>query len=278
MKQKSILKVGIIGLGAIGGHVANCIEKGEGGRSELVSLLCRDKDKYLAINENQSHHFRSIITDDIDAFFATKPDIIIEAAGQTTLNQYGIEILERGIDLLVSSIGLFTNDDILNKFITTAEQSGAKILLSAGALPALDWMSASSLSEVKSVLIVQEKPVISWKNTRAEELINLDSISVPTCFFEGTAREAANIFPKSSNISAMLALATVGLDNTKVRLVADPISPIMNTHIEFDSAVGKLQLSCQGIPSDINPSTSTVVPLSILKSIKNISSSINYGV
>jgi aspartate dehydrogenase len=278
MKKKSILKVGIIGLGAIGGHVANCIENGEGGNSELVSLLCRDKEKYLTINEKQSEHFKSIITDDINAFFAAKPDIVIEAAGQTTLNQYGVEILKKGIDLLVSSIGLFTNDDILNNFISVAEQSGAKILLSAGALPALDWMSASSLSEVKKVLITQEKPVLSWKNTRAEELIDLESITIPTCFFEGSAREAANIFPKSSNISAMLALATVGLDNTKVRLVADPISPIMNTHIEFDSAVGKLQLSCQGIPSETNPSTSSGVPLSILKSIKNISSSINYGV
>lgn len=278
MKQKPILKVGIIGLGAIGGHVANCIEKGEGGHSELVSLLCRDKEKYLMINESQSDHFKAMITDDIDVLFAAKPDIVIEAAGQATLSQYGIEILEKGIDLLVSSIGLFTDDDILNKFIAVAEQSGAKILLSSGALPALDWMSASSLSEVKSVSITQAKPVISWKNTRAEELTDLDTITVPTCFFEGTAREAANIFPKSSNISAMLALATVGLDNTKVRLVADPISPIMNTHIEFDSAVGQLQLSCQGIPSEGNPSTSTGVPLSILKSIRNISSPINYGV
>ena len=278
MKQKSILKVGIIGLGAIGGHVANCIAKGEGGNAEIVALVCRDKEKYLAINKDQSSHFKSLITDDIETLFAAQPDIVIEAAGQESLSQYGIAILEKGIDLLISSIGLFTNDEIFDKFTRAAEQSGAQMLLSAGALPALDWMSASSLSEVKNVIITQEKPVISWKGTRAEELIDLDVITKPTCFFEGTAREAANIFPKSSNISAMLALATVGLDNTKVKLVADPINPIMNTHIEFDSAVGQLQLSCQGIPSETNPSTSTGVPLSILKSIRNLSSPINYGV
>lgn len=278
MKQKRTLKVGIIGLGAIGGHVANCIDKGEGGQSELVALLCRDKKKYLTLNETQSTHFKSLITDNIDDFFASKPDIVIEAAGQETLNQYGIKVLEKGIDLLVSSMGLFTNDDVLNTFIATAEQSGAKILLSAGALPALDWMSASSLSEVKSVTITQVKPVVSWENTRAEELIELSKITVPTCFFEGTAREAANIFPKSSNISAMLALATKGLDNTIVKLIADPINPIMNTLIDFDSAVGQLQVSCQCIPSETNPSTSTGVPLAILKSIRNLSSPITYGV
>ncbi|MEP0073602.1 MAG: aspartate dehydrogenase [Marinomonas sp.] len=278
MKSQTRLKVGIIGLGAIGGHVANCIEKGEAGNAELVALVCRDKEKYLTINKDQSGHFKSLITDDIETLFAAKPDIVIEAAGQESLSQYGISILEKGIDLLVSSIGLFTNDDILNTFTQAAEQSGSQMLLSSGALPALDWMSASSLSKVSNAAITQEKPVISWKGTRAEELIDLDSITEPTCFFEGTAREAANIFPKSSNISAMLALATVGLDNTKVRLVADPISQIMNTLIEFDSEVGQLQLNCQGIPSPENPSTSTGVPLSIVKSIRNLSSSIHYGV
>lgn len=278
MKSQTRLKVGIIGLGAIGGHVANCIEKGEAGNAELVALVCRNKEKYLDLNKGQSSHFKSLITDDIEALFAAKPDIVIEAAGQESLSQYGISILEKGIDLLVSSIGLFTNDDTFNTFTKTAEQSGAQMLLCAGALPALDWMSASSLSEVSNAIITQEKPVISWKGTRAEEMTNLDAITEPTCFFEGTAREAANIFPKSSNITAMLALATIGLDNTKVRLVADPISPIMNTLIEFDSEVGQLQLSCQGIPSPDNPSTSTGVPLSIVKSIRNLSSSIHYGI
>lgn len=278
MKSKTRLKVGIIGLGAIGGHVANCIEKGEAGNAELVALVCRDKEKYLAINKDQSSHFKSLITDDIETLFAAQPDIVIEAAGQGSLSQYGVAILEKGIDLLVSSIGLFTNDDILNTFTRAAEQSGAQILLSAGALPALDWMSASSLSEVTNVAITQEKPVISWKGTHAEKLIDLDAITEPTCFFEGTAREAANIFPKSSNISAMLALATIGLDNTRVRLVADPNCHVMNTYIEFDSAVGHLQLNCQGIPSPSNPSTSTGVPLSIVKSIRNLSSPIHYGI
>lgn len=278
MKSQSTLKVAIIGLGAIGGHVANCIAKGEGGNAKLVSLLCRNKEKYLEINAHQSEAFKSLITDDISALFDAQPDIVIEAAGQASLSQYGTAILSKGIDLLVSSIGLFTSDEILKEFTTTAERSGAQMLLSAGALPALDWMSASSLSEVSKACITQEKPVISWQNTHAEKLVDLNAITEPTCFFEGTAREAANIFPKSSNISAMLALATVGLDNTQVRLVADPISDIMNTHIEFDSAVGKLQLNCQGIPSPENPSTSTGVPLSIVKSIKNLSSSIHYGI
>lgn len=278
MKQANILKVGIIGLGAIGQTVANYIESGEAGNVELVSLLCRDKNKHLEKNAHQSIHFKAIITDNSEQFFAQQPDIVIEAAGQETLKQYGLTVLERGIDLFVSSIGLFTNDETLSQFIASAEKYGSKILLSSGALPAIDWMSAASLANVKSVSITQTKPTSSWQSTPAEKLVDLQKIETTTCFFEGSAREAANMFPKSSNITAMLALATAGLDDTKVKLYADPINSIMNTNIEFDSSAGKLQVDWQGVPSPVNPSTSADVPLAIIKSIKNLASPISYGV
>ena len=139
-------------------------------------------------------------------------------------------------------------------------------------------MSAASFSKVNHISIIQTKPVESWTNTAAEKFIDLCEIKTPTCFFEGTAREAANIFPKSSNITAMLALATIGMDNIKVKLIADPINPIMNTSIHFDSAVGELEINLKGVPSIENPSTSAEVPLSMIKTIRNISSTISYGV
>lgn len=278
MKQQPILKVGIIGLGAIGRTVANHIDNGNEKGAKLVSLLCRDKSKHIALSTEQSAHFKSIITDNSDVFFESRPDIVIEAAGQETLKLYGAEVLAKGIDLLVSSIGLFTDDEILNQFTKITEKTGAKLLLSAGALPGIDWMSAASFSKVNDISITQTKPVESWKNTPAENIIDLSAIKIPTCFFEGTAREAANIFTKSSNITAMLALATIGLDNIKVKLVADPINSIMNTAIHFDSEVGELEINLKGVPSIENPSTSAEVPLSMIKTIRNMSSTISYGV
>lgn len=278
MKTSNKLKVGIIGLGAIGRKVTDHLISQETHKVEIISILCRDKEKHLRLNADQSESFKALITDDHKTFFDNQPDLVIEAAGQETLAQYGPEILQRGIDLLVSSIGLFTDDKIFQDFLEMAEKSGSKILLSSGALPAVDWMSAASLSQVSSVSITQSKPLTSWKNTPAEEFINLSEIEQPTCFFQGTARDAANIFPKSSNISAMLALATVGLDATKVKLVADPLHAEMHTDIEFDSEVGRIKTHWQGVPSSVTPSTSADVPLAIIKTIKNLTSTVRYGV
>jgi aspartate dehydrogenase len=142
--------------------------------------------------------------------------------------------------------------------------------LISGALPAVDWMAAAALSGACSAAITQEKPVASWRGTPAAEMIDLDDVKKPACFFEGTAREAASRFPKSSNITAMLALATAGLDKTKVRLVADPTRSEMHTVIDFSSRVGDLRVEWKGVPSETNPKTSADVPFTVIKALRNL--------
>ena len=144
-------------------------------------------------------------------------------------------------------------------------------------MPAVDWMSSVSISDVDYLSIIQSKPVRSWKGTPADDLIDLNSIKEKQCFFEGSARNAASIFKKSSNITAMLALATIGLDETQVKLVADPNSDQMHTIIEISSSVGSLKLDWYGVPSKLNPSTSADVPLAVVKSLRNLSSIVYYG-
>jgi predicted dinucleotide-utilizing enzyme len=110
------------------------------------------------------------------------------------------------------------------------------------------------------------------------DLLDLGRVSEPTCFFSGTAREAAARFVKSSNITAMLALSTTGLDDTRVRLVADPARCSMHTLVEFDGAAGSLRVEWEGVPSESNPSTSADVPLSVIKAIRNLASPVCLGV
>merc|ERR1712046_83098 len=86
----------------------------------------------------------------------------------------------------------------------------------------MDWMSSAALEEVEEAVVEQRKKPEGWKGTPAEEVVDLTTLDSPAVIFEGVAREAAAKFPKNANISASLALATVGLDRLSVRLVADP--------------------------------------------------------
>ena len=98
----------------------------------------------------------------------------------------------------------------------------------------------------------------------------------PLTIFTGVAREAAAAFPKSSNVTATLALATVGLDATQVRLVADP-KPFFSTHLELESAAGKISIEAEHRPSATNPKTSADVALSVLRSLRAVCSPVYVG-
>jgi aspartate dehydrogenase len=276
IQNRRPLGIGLIGYGAIGQVVAKAILEGRAGRANLKAVLCRDARKHRKTQDDPAEG-KPIFTDTHEKFFHGPFDLVIEAAGQDALRQYGNRILESGSNLLITSIGALTDDDFFSSLRERAEKQGARIFLISGALPAVDWMSAAALSGDCSAVISQAKPVASWRGTPAVEIVDLDRLTQSTCFFEGTARQAASRFPKSSNITAMLALATAGMDKTQVRLVADPNRSEMHTVIDFKSRAGSLQMEWTGVPSEINPKTSADVPLTVVKAIRNLTDTVCYG-
>ena len=263
--------VGVIGYGAIGRAVARAIAADEVPNTALGAILIRDPGKHRKCAD------REVMTDDPDVFFEVAPDLVVEAAGQEALRRYADRALDAGADLLITSIGAFSDDAFFEALLGRANRSGARILLASGALPAVDWMSAASLSGGVRASITQAKPVSSWRGTPADGLADLDALTTATCFFEGSAREAASRFPKSSNITAMVALCTAGLDDTRVSLVADPVSPKMWTEIAFESDVGNPRIEWQGVPSAANPKTSADVPYTVINLLRRLGSTVCYG-
>ena len=55
------------------------------------------------------------LTTDAKAFFAQGCQLVVEAAGQESVRVYGENILKGGINLLVTSIGVLTDDAFFEK-------------------------------------------------------------------------------------------------------------------------------------------------------------------
>jgi aspartate dehydrogenase len=264
----------LIGCGAIGRPVAEAILSRHVGDAGLVAVLVRDVSKH----REWVHRWDVALTDDADAFFACDFDLLVEAAGHAAVRQFVRRGLEKGTDVLVTSIGAFADDAFYDEIRTLAAMKGRRLLLASGALPAVDWMQSASLAKVHSVTITQTKPVASWRGTAAERMVDLAALTDATCFFTGSARESASTFAKSSNITAMLALSTIGMDATQVRLAADPTATAMHTSVAFKGEVGEVRVEWRGVPSESNPSTSADVPLSVIKAIRNLASPVWLGV
>ena len=62
----------------------------------------------------------------------------------------------------------------------------------------------------------------------AETLVDLDTLRSRIHVFDGPVREGARLYPQNVNISAAAAIAGIGLDRTRVVIVADPT---ITTHI-----------------------------------------------
>jgi len=261
--------IGIIGYGAIGKVLAESIVAGKAGNSQLVAVLrqsdvVNDAD-YLVINDE-------------DQFFSQSFDLVIEAAGHEAVLQFAERTFKLPADFLITSIGALTDEALQTTLIRSAQENDVRFLLGSGALPGIDWMSSVSETESTTVTISQEKPLASWRGTPAESLIDLKNVSSAQCFFEGSAREAASQFPRSSNITAMLAISTVGMDATIVKLVVDPDADKMRTVISCKSELGELELIWHGIPTEANPRTSRDVAFTVIKALRNLTSPMVIGV
>jgi aspartate dehydrogenase len=206
---------------------------------------------------------------EVASLLADKPDVVAECASHVAVRDYGEAILKVGCDLVVISIGSLSDEGLYGRLVAAAKSSGARLVLPAGAIGGIDALAAARLSGLESVVYTGRKPPKAWKGTPAETLLALDTLAKPTVFFEGSARKAASDYPFNANVAATLAIAGIGLDDTQVRLVADP-SISRNVH-EFavSSACGDFTMKLEGRPSPANPKTSLMAGYSVARELIN---------
>lgn len=276
-----MLRTGLMGYGAIGAPVAAALLEGTHGMGD-ATCPCHLAAVLVSTPRPRPPELPSSVvwTADPDEFFLADWKLCAEAAGQPAVVAHAKRTMTAGRDLLVTSVGALTSDPLYESLVALgSEPANGRLLVAAGAMPAVDWMASASMGVPVAELDVtctQTKPPASWIGARydritgelAPDVLDFSTLEEPTVFFEGTARDAASNYPKNSNIAAMLALATAGLDNTRVRLVADPTPPKRNlVSVAFRSPIGKLDVEVEGMQS-ANPRTGAVVPLTVLRAIK----------
>ena len=267
MKNKKLLKVGLIGNGAIARVVSrHCEAKPD--RFEITTAL--------VLPEDGNSVGRHGVTLRISEMLASSPDVVVEAASQAAVEMYGKAILEHGIDLVVSSIGALAKTDLLSQLDQAASESGARVILPSGALAGLDGLSSAALDDIRSVALTTRKPPMAWSGAPGVEGIDLKSIQRPEIIFEGTAREATLAFPKNANVAAALAFSAVGMDLTKVTLIADPGASRNSHHIVAECAFGNIETSVESESSPDNPKTSRLAALSITRVLDRLTENIGF--
>ncbi len=253
--------VGIIGYGAIAQGLVLTLAEAGGGTDAVV--LLRPGKAAPPVPPGVR------LVRDVQDLIAARPDCVVECAGHGALRDLGPAVLAAGIDLIVASVGALADDAVLADLKQAATRGGAQITLAAGAIGGIDVLAAAKLSGLTSVRYTGRKPPQAWAGSPAEDLLDLDALDAPAVFFEGSARAAAQAYPKNANVAATLAFAGMGLDDTQVRLIADP-GASTNTHeYEVQSAAVSYAMTLAGKPSPLNPKTSQSTVLSLARAVLN---------
>lgn len=258
--RKAAIRVAVVGYGAIGRRV-------------LATIATLSPDAQLAVLSQRVDDFAGIpdsifTTTHSEALLAWCPTLVVECAGHAAVAELGVTILSNGCDFMVVSVGALV-DDSLRSALEAASRKGGRLQTVSGAIGGLDALAAARVAGIDEVIYTGRKPPCAWRGTCAEKEVDLNRIDSPTLIFEGTAADAARLYPKNANVTAAVALAGVGFERTTVRIFADP-SIEKNVHeLHACGPFGTLNLRLENEPLPDNPKTSWLAALSIEAAIRN---------
>jgi aspartate dehydrogenase len=192
-----MMRVGLIGCGAIGRPVARALLRGEAGPHALAGVLARSARALDGFP----------VTADAGVFLAAPHDLVIEAGGPDAFRALVPAALRRSEVWAVSPIPL-ADPALERELRRISGATGHALRIAPGALAGFDGIAAAMAAGLE----------------RLDVFVDLAAGDgpEPELLFEGTARATALRFPEGVNVAVAAALAGPGLDATHVRVLRPP--------------------------------------------------------
>lgn len=265
------LTVAIGGLGTIGLPVARRLDAGIDGL-ELVAVAARDHAKATANMADFRRPAQLVALEEL----AARAEVVVECAPAAVFAVLAESAIDQGRIFVPVSVGaLLPRMDLVER----AKRCGARIVVPTGALLGLDAVRAAAEGDIESVTLVTRKPPGGLKGAPylEQNAIDVEGLTAPLKVFDGTAEEGARGFPANVNVAAALGLAGIGPARTRLEIWADP-TVTRNTHriaVEADSA--RLTMTIENVPTEENPRTGRITPLSVIATLKGLVAPLRVG-
>ncbi|MCB6184675.1 aspartate dehydrogenase [Leeia sp. TBRC 13508] len=260
--KKTINKIVILGLGAIGRKVLNTLKQTNKDNLQIAGF------DHPARSESLSLELGIPTFSNVDSMLNWQPDLVIECAGHQVVAEIVPPVLNAGVDVVLVSVGALSDHQLFQKIDEATQHSGAELVLVSGAIGGLDALRAARSAGIHRVTYTGRKPPHAWVGTPAETLFDLNIISQPTEIFSGNALESAQQYPKNANVTAAVAMAGIGFEKTSVKMIADPTINKNVHELTVVGEFGEFSIRLENNPLPENPKTSWLAALSIEEVVK----------
>jgi aspartate dehydrogenase len=252
--------VGLIGYGAIGQALAK-------------ALLCESEDYRISVLTRSGERGCRTIRDRLEwvtdlTSLADRPAIVVEAAGQAAVREWVPHLLQRGIPVIVASVGALADDAFHAHLKHLCSQHQARLILPSGAIGGLDYIRMMATTPPIKVRYTSRKPPSAWRDELAARGLAGETVASEVVLFEGPARKAATLFPKNLNVAATVAIAGIGMDQTSVRVIVDPTVQANSHEVEIEGPLGQASFTFVNVSSQENPKTSRITAVSLHHTVK----------
>jgi aspartate dehydrogenase len=249
------VRIGVIGVGSIGGVVARALRDGAVPGASLSGVL-----RAKAVDPPGLPVLST-------AELLSTSDLIVEAAGQRALVELGPQVLAAGLDLLVVSVGALADETVLDKLLAAGP---GELHLSTGAIGGLDLLRAAArMAPLWQARIETTKRAANlvqpWMDAAQTE--RLRTIGSPVELMRGPAREVTAAFPKSANVAASVALAVGDWNLVEAAVIADPAAQLTSHVISAEGPAGSYRFEIRNRPSPLTPTSSELVPHAVLSAV-----------
>lgn len=264
------MNIGLIGAGTIGRFLLEKINQEKRLQGFKVTSVLDERNKSKDTLEELSHTYNIEHYNELSSFLNAPIDLVVECANVDLVKQYAKEIVKKK-DFFIISIGALVDMDFYQELKTLSRSMDRNIYLPSGAIGGLDIIkSANVMGGLESVSLTTRKPAQAL--TDQDEVILKEKV-----LFKGAAKDAIAQFPKNANVSIILSLAGIGVEDTKVTIIMDP-SVERNIHeVRATGDFGELNIKLENKPSPTNPKTSYLTALSILSALKSLDDAIKIG-
>lgn len=266
-------RIGIVGCGVIGSKIAAAADADLKDKVKLSALydLNRAKARELAGKLRKKNIVAASLAELI-----RKSDLVVEAASVWISADIAREALKVGRDCLIMSVGgLLGAEDIFD----LAKKKNCCIYMPSGAIAGIDALKAHTLAGIRKVTLTTRKSpqALAGAPYVIQKKIDLGAIKEETIIFEGSAEKAVAFFPQNINVAALLSLAGIGKEKTRVKIISSPAYSKNIHEIEIVSRAGKTFISCENSPCPDNPKTSYLAVLSAIAVLKGVFNPVKIG-